>query len=397
MRWTRRRLLALALVSAVVALAVAASAAPRALAAGTPTTPTLTQPSPTPSPAPSPPPPTAGPPGLPKISSPGTPPWGLPLFPGSITVEPQPSTPTSGANATDNPGLFDLAGHVRQAIDDWFRSVVQSALDPVLSFLGQTILATPGVADEYRVKELWGVSAGIANGLLILFALVGAGIVMGHETVQSRHALKDILPRLIVGAIAANASLAVAALLIHAANALSQAFLGQGVDPVNATAAIRDLVVAPIATGGIFVILVGLVVAVLTIMLVCIYIARVAMLILLVVAAPLALICHALPQTDGLAQLWWRSVLGVFAIQVGQSLVLVTALRVFFDSDHHALGFALGGSIVDMLLCICLLWVLVKIPSWVGRWVRGGQRRGGGVTGQIAKAAVLIKIVAAAL
>lgn len=392
MRWTCRRSLAIAFLSAGAALVVAASVAPRTAAAG---------PAATPSAAPS-----FDLSGLPTPTPQTTPtPW-TSAYPGGVSVgptfSPQPTpettpTPAPGTVPEDSPGLFDIGGHIRQAIDDWFRSVVQSALDPVLSFLGQTILATPGVADEYRVKELWGVSAGIANGLLILFALVGAGIVMGHETVQSRHALKDILPRLIVGAIAANASLAVAGLLIHTANALSQAFLGEGVDPVNATAAIRDLVVAPIATGGIFVILVGLVVAVLTIMLVCIYIARVATLILLVVAAPLALICHALPQTDGLAQLWWRSVLGLFAVQVGQSLVLVTALRVFFDSDHHALGFALGGGVVDMLLCICLLWVLVKIPSWVGRWVRSGQRRGGGVTGQLAKAAVLIKIVAAAL
>jgi hypothetical protein len=34
---------------------------------------------------------------------------------------------------------------------------------------------------------------------------------------------------------------------------------------------------------------------------------RVALLILLVAAAPLALICHALPQTEGLARLWWRA------------------------------------------------------------------------------------------
>src|SRR5258708_29646142 len=150
MRWTRRRTWALTLACTGVALAVAASGSPRALAAGSSPVPSTT-PSPTPSPPPS---PTAGPSGLPKITSPGTPPWGLPLFPGSITVEPQPSSPAPSSTAEDNPGLFDIRGHIQQAIDDWFRNLVQSALDPVLSFLGQPILATPCVADQNREREL---------------------------------------------------------------------------------------------------------------------------------------------------------------------------------------------------------------------------------------------------
>jgi hypothetical protein len=300
-----------------------------------------------------------------------------------------PTPPPGTGNSEDSPGLFDVSGHVRQAIDDWFRNLVQSALDPVLTFLGKTILSTPDVADEYRVHETWSVMAGIANGVLILFMLAGAAIIMTRHTVHVRYGVKDVAPRLVVAAIAANVSLSVVGLATHFANALSQAFLGQGVDPVNATAAIRDLVLAPIATGGIFIIMLALVVAAVGVVLLVIYIARVALLVILVVGGPLALIGHALPQTEGIAQLWWRAVLGLLAVQVGQSLVLVTGLRVFFDSDHHALGFRLGGSIIDMLLCLCLLWVLMRIPSWVGRFVFSGSRHGGGSIARIAKYKIL--------
>jgi len=324
-------------------------------------------------------------------------PGGIVLGP-SFTPDPTPETtptPLPGSVPSDNPGFFDVSGHVRKAIDDWFRNLVQSALDPVLTFLGQSILATPDVAGEYRVRETWGVFAAIANTVLILFVLVGAAIVMGHETLQSRYTIKEIAPRLVVGAIAANLSLSLVGVGVHFANALSQAFLGQGVDPVNATAAIRDLVLAPVLTGGIFIILLGLVVAVVALVLLVIYIARVSLLVIVVVAGPLALVCHALPQTEGIAQLWWRAVLGLLAVQVAQALVLVTALRVFFDSEHHALGFRLGGSIIDMLLCLCLLWVLMRIPGWIGRFVFSGMKHRGSTVGRMAKYAVIYKVMKA--
>ena len=78
--------------------------------------------------------------------------------------------------------------------------------------------------------------------------------------------------------------------------------------------------------------LLGGVVAVLAIVLLATYVVRLALVILLVVAAPICLVCHALPQTEGLAKLWWRAFAGTLAIQVAQSLVLITALRVFLAS-----------------------------------------------------------------
>ena len=44
---------------------------------------------------------------------------------------------------------------------------------------------------------------------------------MGHETLQSRYALKDVIPRLGVAAIAANASLAICGQMVSVANALA--------------------------------------------------------------------------------------------------------------------------------------------------------------------------------
>jgi hypothetical protein len=294
--------------------------------------------------------------------------------------------------------LFDIGGHIREAIDDWFRGLVTSALDPVLSLLGQTVLATPDVTGPGRVRDLWAVAAGIANAAFVLVVLVGGVIVMTHETLQTRYSAKEIVPRLVVGMIAANASLAVVGMGIHIANALSQALLGEGVAPVNATAAMRDLLLAPLATGGIFLILLGLVAAVLAVVVLAIYILRIALLVLLTAAAPLALATHGLPQTEGTARLWWRALVAILAVQVGQSFVLVAALRVFFDSGQRsAIGLGFGGSVVDMLVAICLLWVLLRIPSWALRAAFAGTGHRPSAVLQVVKYGVIAKAAKAGL
>ena len=308
-----------------------------------------------------------------------------------------PSTPTSGSGGTvsggtqSSPGLFDITGHIEAAIDDWFRSLVTDALDPVLTLLGHTLLATPNVTAQSRVGQLWRMAEGIADAFLVLFVLAGGAIVMGYETFQTRTALRDVLPRIVVAAVAVNASLGLAGLAITTADSLSAAVLGQGVDAANAAVVLRQLVLGSLASGGIFVVLLGGVVAVLAVVMLATYVVRLALVILLVVAAPICLVCHALPQTEGLAKLWWRAFSGTLAVQVAQSLVLITALRVFLASGGPSnLGIASTGGVVDLLVSACLCWVLVKIPGWVSRVVFSGSRGRGGI-GRVARDVIIYK------
>jgi hypothetical protein len=196
----------------------------------------------------------------------------------------------------DTPGFFDVGGRVRQAINDWFRDLVVSALDPALDVLSRTVLATPDIAAQGRVRELWDVSAGMANGFFVLLVMVAGAIVMGHETLQSSYSVKEMAPRVVLGLVAANTSLLVAGVAIDLANAFSQAFLGQGVGPASATGTMRVLVLTAIAGGGTFLVLVALAVAVLVLLLVAAWVIRVSLVVVLVAGAPLALACHALPM-----------------------------------------------------------------------------------------------------
>jgi len=353
---------ALALPAAVAALALVALVAMPGRAGAAPPQPTTTTL-----------PPAAG-----AATSPTTTPGLAP--PSSSTTTPT-TTTAPGGGSSFNPlrllPLANLPGLVGQAINDWFATLLTAALNPTLDLLGRTLLATPDVtAPGSRIRELWWASAGIANSGFVLLVLVGGILVMSHETLQARYSAKEILPRLAVAFIAANTSLLLAGWAIRLANAISQAVLGEGVDPARIAQTLSPLRLLPPQQRDVFQLLVGLVIAGLALGLLLACIARAALVALLVAAAPLALSLHALPHTDGLARLWWRALAACLGVQIAQSLVLVAALRVFFDADRaQVLGIG-TGRLADLLVSGGLLWLLLRIPGWARRAVFG-PRAGG--------------------
>jgi hypothetical protein len=172
--------------------------------------------------------------------------------------------------------------------------------------------------------------------------------------------------------------------MIEISNALAAAFLGDGASAAASAASLQTFVVGALADGGIFLTLLGLACAVAAVVLVILYLFRAAIVVILICAAPLLLLCHLFPQTEGLAQLWWRAITAAFAIQISQALVLAAAVRVFFaNNGGGSLGLSVSGSVVNLLLCLCLLVVLVKIPFWAKQLAFGG--RGGSTTVRLAK------------
>ena len=153
--------------------------------------------------------------------------------------------------------------------------------------------------------------------------------------------------------------------MVSIANALSSGFLAGGVDPAKASERLSQDVAQYVTGGGIFLILLGLVCAVFAVVLLVLYIIRAALILLLVCAAPVMLLGHALPQTEGIAQLWWRAMTAALFVQVAQALILALAVQVFLTpSGHGALGLSAAGGLIDVLVALCLLWLLVKVPFW---------------------------------
>jgi hypothetical protein len=322
-------------------------------------------------------------------ASPPLPPSALEGPPESGGIEvgpplPAPPRPGSGeeveAGNAKHPGFFDIGGKIEQSINDWFAGLVKDALNPAMLLVGRTLLSTPQIAGESEVRSYWQLSLGIADSLLVLIVMAAGAIAMHHETLQSSYALKEFIPRLVVAGLATNASLAISGQMVALTNVLSTGLLGGGVNPVQAGRTLELLVLHAIADGGIFLVLLGLACALLAVALLVLYLVRAALIVLLVCAAPLMLLAHGLPQTEGMARFWWRAMLAALGVQVAQALTLAATVHVFFASGKSVLGVGTGGNLVDLLLVLCLFWVLLRIPFWAkelafsGRFASRGLR-----------------------
>jgi hypothetical protein len=272
------------------------------------------------------------------------------------------------------PGLFDVAGRIRQAINDWVRELVARAISPAVDLAARSVLATPKLTGQgSRVRELWQRSQQLANAGYVLLVAAGGVLLMTNETLQARYTLKEVAPRLVLGMMASNTSLPVIGWGIDAANALARALLGPGVDPRQAEATLKAVLIFPLDGASTLLLVAGIVVVGLAVVLAASYVLRVAVLVALTVAAPLALACHGLPQTEAVARWWWRAVGACLAIPVAQALVLSCALRVFFHHQQDQLLGLGGARLVDVLVATCLLWLLARIPTWAARLVFTGR------------------------
>ncbi|MDX3663667.1 hypothetical protein PV646_40840 [Streptomyces sp. ID05-26A] len=279
-------------------------------------------------------------------------------------------------------------------IKSFFWALVVAALNSLLRLVAQTLLATPTLDQLPRIGELWESSRGIAVSSYALLIMVAGIVLMAYETLQARTTIRQTAPRIVVGFLAANLSLILAAKAIELANALSYALVGGGVDPSGAaqtmSALLTNTVMNSINSAGLFGVLIALGLVVLLVSLIGTYIVRIALTAVLVAGAPLALSCHGLEHTEGIARWWWRAFFGVLAIQIGQSLTLITALRVFFSEGGFTFLGPTPDGVVNLIATGGLLWILVKIPSWVMAHIQLG---GGGrsLIGSLVRAFVAYK------
>ncbi len=314
-------------------------------------------------------------------------------IPQPTTSAPAPSNSGSGqsgdsGDGDEDCGITNIGGCITNAINAFFRGIVTAALNPLLDLLSKTLLTTPTPDSLPRIGELWNNSWQILLATYGLLILIAGILVMAYETVQTRHSIKEIAPRLVVGFLAGALSLWVATKAIKIANGLAQAVMGGGLDASSAGQTLRNLVLGSL-NGGIFIIFIGIFLAGMLIVLLVTYIVRVALTVILIGGAPLALMAHALPQTEGIARWWWKAFGGCLAIQVGQSLTLITAMRVFLAPG----GFTLFGPTVDglvnLLVALAIMYVLFKIPFWFLGSLRGGGGRS--LLGSIARGFIAYK------
>ena len=277
-----------------------------------------------------------------------------------------------------------------EILTGFFRTIVVAALNPLLDLLGHTLLSTPDPGSLPRIGELWNSSWQIVLTCYATIVVIAGLLVMGHQTLQTRYTIREVLPRLVVGMVAGAASMAVATQAIAVANALTSAIMGDGLNPDSTAQALKNLYLGGLSTQGIVEQLLAVVFAVGLIGVLITYIVRLATTVVLIAGAPILLMGHALAQTEGIAIWWWRAFGGLLAVQVAQSLTLITALKVLLAPGFTPLGVDASG-LVNLLVGLALVYVLVKIPFWILGSVRRHAGSGRSLIGSVARAYVMGK------
>ena len=259
---------------------------------------------------------------------------------------------------------MDVSSLVGAAINTWLSAVATALLRPAVAAAVELLFRTPDFAALPALREIWQVVRGVTDALFLL-AFVGAGVlVMTQAGSDARYAAKVIVPRIVLAAVLANASLAICGALVALNNALISTVLGGDAASTIAASFTQLLARGEIGT-DVVAILVALAAGVLAALLIVLFIGRDLILLVATALAPLALATYALPNTDELARLWWRVFIGLLFVQVVQAIVARVALGVL------ASGAWLGGpvsSLVSSLVVVTLLYVLLRLPFAAYAW-----------------------------
>jgi len=258
---------------------------------------------------------------------------------------------------------MDVTSQVIDAINGWLQSLAAHLLRPAMTAAGQLLFQTPAYDSIPEVGRSWSLVRDVTDGLFVLAMLAVGVLVMASGTFESRYSAKVLVPRVVLAAVSANASLAICGGLIRLDNALVQGLLGP--DPgASAFAQLAGMIQGPAASDQVVGSLVSIAAAILAVLLVVLFIGRDLLLLVATVLAPLALASYALPQTNEIARLWWRVFSALLFVQVIQAVLVEVGLQLLRHTDWL-------GPVSDLtsgLVLITLLYLLFKLPSAAYHW-----------------------------
>jgi hypothetical protein len=244
---------------------------------------------------------------------------------------------------------------------DGARRDIEHALDRYLfSTVDTTVPFHRAFTDNPPLRHLnfgLAVAMDLMLAAVLVFALLRS---LFERSYRARYSLKVMVPRLMLAIVLVHFSLPLMQMGIDLDNALGRVAmnLGQGlhVDSLPWSASLSPPLVAHMSvTQDIFhaVFLVALVIAL--VLLVLAYVIRYAMLAVLVVVAPAAAVCTALPDTRGYARTWLRLFVVAVFMQAVQLVVLRVAVTMAFDNT--------GAGLVQTLYALATLLILLKVPG----------------------------------
>lgn len=265
---------------------------------------------------------------------------------------------------------------------DGIRSIEQI----ILSLLYNTPLTvgTAGNADNV-IYKLWENIRNISNALLVLVFLVmilGNSISIGIDA----YTIKRTLPRLVIAAILMQFSFALCGLLIEFTNIIGVGIIelgnrvttgvsfgtlggtGQAVTGVGLAASAVAIVALAASGAGLIMLLAGIIAAVGTLITLGL---RQLLILMLVVASPLAILAWILPNTENLFKTWIKNFTRTLFM-----FPLIAALFVVAGIGTK-LAMSQGGIVNDILAFVLIIAPMFAVP-FTFKWAGGIMSAGAG-------------------
>lgn len=245
--------------------------------------------------------------------------------------------------------VFTLIG---QAMLEAIRGFVDWALGmggSSLNFVTRT--PAEGTYDSPTVRSLYDFSRAIVNVALAVVVMWGGfNVIIKEHTRSPYHEAMELLPRVILAALAANLTIEFARMMIDINNALAA-----GVGDVH----LPGYDQATPSQEGLALIFTAVAYGIVAILLVFQMLMRLALLAMLIVLGPIASLLWVLPQTQQWTR-WWTD---LFVITVFQQTVQVMVLALGTALMVELTPGSLSNALLTMLLGLAVCWLTLKVPS----------------------------------
>ena len=245
--------------------------------------------------------------------------------------------------------VFTLIG---QAMLEAIRGFVDWALGmggSSLNFVTRT--PAEGTYDSPTVRSLYDFSRAIVNAALAVVVMWGGfNVIIKEHTRSPYHEAMELLPRVILAALAANLTLEFARMLIDINNALAAGVGDVGLPGYDQATPSQE---------GLALIFTAVAYGIVAILLVFQMLMRLALLAMLIVLGPIAALLWVLPQTQQWTR-WWTD---LFVITVFQQTVQVMVLALGTALMVELTPGSVSNALLTMLLGLAVCWLTLKVPS----------------------------------
>ena len=264
-------------------------------------------------------------------------------------------------------GIRDPLGTILQLLTGVLSHFIATARADLNSELGRYLFTTVDPTASGSRALTANPAIAHLNGSLVLVAdvLVAAVVVYAslrsifEHSIRARYALHLVIPRVMAAIVMVHGSIYFIQMAIDLNNAIGGVAQSMGgpltIDTLPWSGSMSAATVSIIqGSQDLFHAIFALGVVVAVVILVLSYVIRTALLDILVVLAPLAALCSALPDTRRYAFTWLR----LFIVAVFMQAIQLIILRV-----ATAVGFGAGSGIAESLFALAILWIVLKVPG----------------------------------